>query len=104
MLEVKDIEEVIACRELVFVGENGVTESVLVKIGKPYEINEQGDCCCPYELVSESHRKIYGSIGIDTFQALQLAASTIDTEIKFWEKKHKGRFHFLGEEGAGLRE
>jgi hypothetical protein len=104
MLEIKNIGEEIASRELIFVGDDGVTEKVLVKIGKPYKVKDQGDYCCPYELVSGSHRKIYGSIGIDTFQALQLATSTINTEIRYWEKKHKGRFHFLGEEGAGLKE
>ncbi len=102
MSEIKEIRDVVACRELVFISSDGKMENVLVKIGMPYEYNEQKDWCCPYELVSESHRRLYGMIGIDSLQALELTMKTIKTEIEFWEKSKDGKFHFLDEEGSGI--
>ncbi len=99
MHEVNEIGHVIATRHLVFVGDDGSKEDVFVKIGKPYEINDQKDCCCPYEILSKSHNKLYGMIGIDTVQALELTLKTIKPELEYLERKNKGKLHFLDEEG-----
>ena len=99
MHQVKEIGQIIASRKLVFVSDVGSKEDVLVNIGIPYEINDQKDCCCPYEITSKSHSKLYGIIGIDPIQSLELTLKTIKPELDYWERKHKGKFHFLDEEG-----
>ena len=99
MHEIKETGQIVASRHLVFVGDDGSTEDVFVKIGKPHEINDQKDCCCPYEISSKSRVKRYGIIGIDTVQALELTLRTIKPELEYWERVNKGKFHFLDEEG-----
>jgi hypothetical protein len=99
MAEVKEIGKIIATRNLIFVWEDGSSEDVTVNIGAPYEMNSEGDYCCPYQLVSISHNKLHGIVGIDTLQALELTMKTLNCELEYWEKTFKGKFHFLGEEG-----
>lgn len=72
MFEVKEIGKIIATRDLVFVRDGGSSENVVINIGAPYEVENQGACCCPYLIVSDTRNKLYGMIGIDTLQALEL--------------------------------
>jgi uncharacterized protein with PIN domain len=99
MAEVKEIGKIIATRNLIFVREDGSSENVTVNIGAPYEWSAEGDCCCPYQLISNSRNKLHGMVGIDTLQALELTMKTLNCELEYWEKTFKGKFHFLGEEG-----
>lgn len=100
MPEITDIGELIAFREMTFIYEDGREEVALLKVGKPVECIEYGAWHCPYELSTESDRKIHAMVGGDTLQALELTMKTLRVEIEFWEKSKRGRFWFLGEEGA----
>ncbi|MEE9396910.1 MAG: hypothetical protein V3V31_07845 [Methylococcales bacterium] len=102
MLEIKSLGEIIAIREMEFITNDGKKEKAFIKIGKPYEHSKELDWCCPYELSTESHKKLFGMVGIDSIQALELTMKTISVEIEYWEKTKKGKFHFLDEEGAAL--
>lgn len=102
MPEIKNIGEVIAIRKMKFISDDGRKEKAFLKVGKPYEYNEDLDWCCPYELSTESSKKVFGMIGIDPLQALELTMKTLKVEIEFWEKNQKGKFYFLDEEGAGI--
>jgi hypothetical protein len=97
MPDIKNIGIIVAARKLVFVNADGSKEDVVINIGTPFEI-EQGDYCCPYQLVSQSRNKIWRTVGIDSLQALALTLKTIEGELISWENKYKGKFHFLGKE------
>ena len=102
MLNIKEDFDVIALREMEFVFDDGRKEKAVLKVGKPYEHSKELDWCCPYELSTESRKKVFGIIGIDSLQALELTMKTLSVEIEHWEKVQKGKFHFLDEEGAGI--
>lgn len=102
MLDIKDVGEVIAIREMEFISDNGRKEKAYLKVGKPYEHSKDLDWCCPYELSTESRKKVFGMIGIDPLQALELTMKTLSVEVEYWEKSQKGKFYFLDEEGAGI--
>jgi len=102
MPDIKDVGDVIAIREMEFVAEYGNKEKAFLKVGRPYEYSEDLNWCCPYELSTESRKIVFGMIGIDPLQALELTMKTLPVEIEFWEKTQKGKFYFLDEEGAGV--
>jgi len=102
MLNIKENFDVFAAREMEFVFDDGRKEKAVLKVGKPYEHSKELDWCCPYELSTESRKKIFGAIGIDSLQALELTMKTLSVEIEHWEKVQGGKFYFLAEEGAGI--
>jgi hypothetical protein len=102
MPEIKELGAVIASREMEFRYEDGRTESFFLRVGMPYEYGDGFDWCCPYELATESDRKLFGMFGLDSLQALELTMKTLDVEIEYWEKAKNGKLFFLGEEGAGI--
>ena len=101
MSDIKEIKETIASRTLEFVDSEGGKETVVLKVGMPFE-QEEESWCCPYELSSESYVKRFGMVGIDSVQALELTMKTLNVEIEYWERSKKGKFYFLGELGAGI--
>ncbi len=102
MTQIDDIGEVIAAREMAFIYEDGRKEAASLKVGKPSENHELQAWQCPYELRTESHRKIHAMVGGDSLQALELTMKTLAVEIQFWEKSKNGKFWFLDEEGAAI--
>lgn len=102
MLDIKDIGEEIASRDLELVFEDGRREKAKLRIGKPFENKEMDAWCCPYELISDTYRKTFGMVGYDSIQALQLTMKTLKVETEYCERKLNGRFFFLDEEGSGV--
>ena len=102
MPEIKEIGTVIASREIEFIFEDGRKEKAFLKVGCPFEYGDGFDWCCPYELSTESSKKLFGMFGIDALQALQLTMTVLREEIEFWEKSKKGKFYFLDKEGAPI--
>jgi len=100
MLEIENVGEVIACREMEFHHEDGRKEKAWLKIGKPFEYGQGLDWCCPYELSTENRKEVFGTFGIHALQAIDLTMKTLRVEVEYWEKIQKGKFFFLGEEGA----
>jgi len=96
------VRDIIATRELIYLSESGKREQVLIQIGKPYKLTDEGDYFCPYRVGSDSYENIFGSVGIDSFQALELSMRTIQAELIYWVRKKGGSFEFLGEPGTGL--
>jgi hypothetical protein len=86
MLNIKEIDIVVASREMELRFEGGRTETFLVRVGMPYEYGDGFDWCCPYEIGTESNRKLRGIFGIDSTQALELAMKIIKVETEYWEK------------------
>jgi hypothetical protein len=102
MFKIKEIDAVVASRQMELRFEDGRTEMFLVRVGMPYEYGDGLDWCCPYELGTESNRKLRGMFGIDSMQALELTMKTLKVEIEYWEKSGNGKFFFLDEEGTGI--
>lgn len=102
MPQINEIGAVIATREMEFRYEDGRTEKFLLKVGAPYEYGDGFDWCCPYEVGTDSDRKLFGMFGIDSLQALELTMKSLKVEIEYWERTRKGKFFFLDEEGAGI--
>ena len=96
-----EITQVIAERTMFFVRNSGEREAASLLVGLPVMI-EENTWYCPYELRTESERKVFGMHGIDALQALELTMKTLSVEVAHWEKHKKGRFHFLDEEGSGI--
>ena len=86
MLNIKEIDIVVASREMELRFEDGRTETFLVRVGMPYEYGDGFDWCCPYEIGTESNRKLRGIFGMDSIQALELAMKIIKVETEYWEK------------------
>lgn len=101
MPKITEVSEIIATRELVYISSSGQREKAIVEIGKPYELDEEA-YICPYRVGSESYEHIFGSVGIDSFQALELTLKTMEAELKYWLRKKGGTFEFLGEPGTGF--
>jgi len=101
MFEVKELGQVIAQRKLEFIKDDGSSESVTLKVGLPCACEEPDAYICPYELSSISHTKLFGMVGIDTIQALELSVKTLKVELDHWENKFNGKFYFLDEIGHG---
>lgn len=102
MPDIKELGTVIASREMEFIFDDGRKEKAFLKVGMPFEYGEGLDWCCPYELSTESGKKLFGMFGIDALQALELTMKTLGVEIEHWERTKKGKFHFLNEEGAAI--
>jgi len=102
MPDIKELGTVIASREMEFIFNDGRKEKAYLKVGMPFEYNENLDWCCPYELSTESSKKLFGMIGIDSLQALELTMKTLSVEIEHWERTKNGKFYFLNEEGAAI--
>ena len=101
MPKIEEVRDIIATRELVYISSSGEREISKIEIGKPYQIEEEA-YLCPYRVGSSSYEHIFGSVGIDTFQALELSLKTMEAELAYWVRKKGGSFEFLGEPGAGL--
>jgi len=101
MPDIKEVGEVIAIREMEFHADDGKIEKAVLKVGRPFEYGEGLDWCCPYELSTESRKKLFSMFGIDSLQAMDLTLKSLRTEVAHWEKSQKGKFYFLGEEGTG---
>lgn len=86
MLKIKEIDVVVASREMQVCFEGGRTETFVVRVGMPYEYGDGFDWCCPYEIGPESSRNLRGIFGIDAIQALELAMNIIKVETEHWEK------------------
>ena len=102
MPEIKELGAVVAQREMTFIHTDGRKEKAFLKVGMPFEYGEGLDWCCPYELSTETSKKLFGMFGIDALQALDLTMKTLGVEIEHWERAKKGKFHFLDEEGAAI--
>jgi len=101
MPKITEVRDIIAQRELVYISSSGDREVALIQVGKPYKFDEDA-YICPYRVGSESYEHIFGSVGIDSFQALDLSMKTMEAELIYWLRNKGGSFEFLGEPGSGI--
>lgn len=101
-MQVHSIGEVIATRALTQQRGKGPTSDVLVLLGKPQKLPDHTDYFCPYQIKGAGSERVKYTCGVDAFQALQLALSTLSVEIEVLNKELGGALRWDGDEGGDL--
>jgi hypothetical protein len=93
-LKIHDIGEVIATRTLTLVRDQGPPTEIVVLLGKPQQLPDHPDYYCPYQIKGAGIARVWYSCGVDPFQALQLALSTLGVELEVVNKKLGGKLRW----------
>lgn len=96
-----EVKEVLASRELVFRGDDGIELDCTVTIGQPFERAEH-EWVCPYEISLGNDRKTFGIYGVDSMQAVALALKTLDVEIEIRAREVRMTPTWLGEKFSSV--
>jgi len=99
-LNIQDIGVIIAERK--FDGdENGTVCHVVVKIGKPFPDGSHEGCWyCPYSIDRGTDQRLFYGAGVDSLQALRIAITMIDADLK---SRYKDlNLTWMGEGDLGL--
>ena len=98
-----NIGEVIAERYFQLQDEAGVRSEVVLRIGKPLpDPKAGGDWCCPYQIVGFGDDKVTAVFGVDPMQALLFGLQKAWFELHYYQKIHKRKLTWLGEDDLGL--
>jgi len=80
-LDIHDIGATIAERQ--FAGHDGGKPCLIsVKIGKPFQDEDQEGWYCPYSITSGPNQRLFYGAGVDSLQALRIAISMIEADLK----------------------
>jgi hypothetical protein len=61
---------------------------VTVRLGAPSETQDLGSVSAPYQIQFEDKTRTFRAVGIDGFQALQLAMRMIEVELESLEREY----------------
>jgi hypothetical protein len=101
-VKLENIGEVIATRALTMLSDQSSPSEVLVLLGKPQKLPDHSDYYCPYQIKGAGDEKVRYVCGIDPFQALQLAFSTVGVELEVLNKELGGRLRWECDPAGGL--
>jgi hypothetical protein len=101
-MKLDNIGEVVASRTLVLLRDQGSPSNVYVLLGKPEQLPDHSDYYCPYQIKGAGDEKVRHACGVDPFQALQLALSTIGVELEVLNKELGGKLRWECGEKGGL--
>jgi hypothetical protein len=103
-MKLESVGEIIASRKLTLLREGKEPAEVIVLMGKPEKFPDHTDHYCPYQIKGVGREKIMAVGGVDAFQAMQLALSTIGVELEvirkdsgaqlLWDAGNKGDLGF----------
>ena len=79
-LKLDSVGDLVATRTLTFHWEDGTASEVNVLLGKPRQLPDHVDYFCPYQIKGAGDEKVRYCSGVDSFQALHLALSTLGVE------------------------
>lgn len=96
------VGEVIATRGLLLQRGRESPAEVLVLLGKPQKLPDHTDYFCPYQIRGAGSERVKYACGVDAFQALQLALSTLAVELEVLNKELGGLLRWDGDESGGL--
>jgi hypothetical protein len=99
-MRVDDIGEVIAVRRLFLIDKPD--REILVKMGKPQKTPGEQDFYCPYQITGLGDEKPGASVGIDSFQAMQLALRSISGKLMLLNRNSDGRLRWECDEQGGF--
>jgi hypothetical protein len=93
-MRIDSVGEVIVTRTLTLLQDQRSPTDVLVSLGKPQQVPGHSDYYCAYQITGAGLGKVKHSCGIDPFQALQLALSTLGVELEMLNKELGGRLRW----------
>ena len=99
-LKIQDIGVTIAERQ--FEGrESGNVRRITIKIGRPFS-DESNEACwyCPYSIDAGNDQRLFYGAGVDSLQALRIAISMIEADVK--SKYAHLNLTWMGEGDLGL--
>ena len=101
-LKLEGVGELIATRTLTLRQENGPTSEIMVLLGKPQPLPKHEDYYCPYQIKGAGDEQVRYTCGVDSFQALHLALSTVAVELEVLNKELAGRLRWECDDTGGL--
>ncbi len=67
---------------------------IVVLLGKPQQLPDHPDYYCPYQIRGAGIERFWYSCGVDGFQALQLALSSLAVELDMLNKELGGKLRW----------
>jgi hypothetical protein len=101
-VKLESVGEVIATRTLTLLRNQGVASEIVVILGKARPMPDHQDCYCPYQIKGAGDEKVRYQCGVDPFQALHLALSTLAVELEVLNKEVGGKLRWHCDETGGL--
>jgi hypothetical protein len=101
-MKLGSVGEVIANRKFTLIQEGREPAEVEVLMGKPERFPDHNDYYCPYQITGMGRDKVVAIGGVDAFQAIQLALSTIAVELEVMEKESGGKLSWDASENGDL--
>jgi hypothetical protein len=89
-MKLEGVGEIIASRKFTLLLEGKEPAEVVVLMGKPQKFPDHADYYCPYEIKGFGPQRVQAVGGVDAFQAMQLALSTIGVELEVISKESGG--------------
>jgi len=99
-MRVDSIGEVIAVRRLFLLNEP--TREILVKMGAPKKTPGEEDYYCPFQITGIGYDSPEAVVGIDGFQAMQLAMRYIGSKLLRLNRVNGGRLRWECDELGGF--
>lgn len=101
-MKLESIGEVIATRTLILLRGDGAASKVVVLLGRPQQLPDHEDYYCPYQIKGAGDEKVRYMCGVDSFQALHLALSTLRVELEVLDKELGGKLRWECDDTGGL--
>ena len=97
-----EIGDVIASRKLKVISGPDGGSIVEVLLGRPRPTPDARDFLVPYLIKSTASEKRQCAVGIDEFQALQLALKILDAELEAFERRNNLKLFWEGDDSGDL--
>jgi hypothetical protein len=101
-MKLDSVGELIASRTLILLEDNNAASEVTVMLGKPQQWSDHENYFCPYQIKGAGDEKIRYMAGVDAFQALHLALSTLRVELEVLNKQLTGRLRWECDDTGAL--
>ena len=90
------LSDVIAERRLTLVAQAGTVQEVSVRLGKPKPAEDADDFSCEIEIVMPDEVINSRILGVDAFQALQLATRYIASRLHHYRRERNAILYWTG--------
>ena len=101
-MKLHNVGEIIANRKFTLIRDGHEPVEVEVLMGKPEKFPDDTGYYCPYQINGAGREKLMAIGGVDAFQAIQLALSTIAVELEVVEKESGGKLSWDPSEKGDL--
>ncbi len=102
-MKLESLGEIIAERKFELLRDAHERETIVVLLGKPQQSPDDATFYgCPYQIKRSNSEKLMTICGVDAFQALQLAISTIGVELEVIRRDSGGQLIWDGDDKGDL--